>query len=133
LNKREKMKNKLVYNFSIVFIIFLFVGISCANASSFNKERTSESFVQEYDDDKNSDVKIDRDKKVDFGFYRGIIVGKIGNLQGDGSRVTFYVSSVTIYPSGQQLKNVDAWVNKPYFGIIIPNFILMIGNIYSGW
>ena len=127
------MKNKLFYYILIIFILFLLVGVSCTNASAFVKDRSSVLFTEVFDDDKNSYVKIDKYEQETFGFYRGIIVGRISNLQGDGSRVTFYVSSVTIYPSGQQLKNVDAWVNKPYFGIIRPKFILMIGNIYCGW
>ena len=127
------MKNKLFYYIFTIFILFLLIGVNCTNASEFVNDRSSELFTEVFDDDENSDVKIDKDKKENFGFYRGIIIGRISNLQGDGSRVTFYVSSVTIYPSRQQLKNVDAWVNKPYFGIIRPKFILMIGNIYCGW
>jgi hypothetical protein len=127
------MNNKLVYDIFAVFILFLLVGVICANASAFLKERTTELFNQVCDDDKNSDVKINKNEQVNFGFYRGIIVGRISNLQYDGLRVIFFIISVTIFPSCQQLNNVDAWVKKPYFGIIMPKFILMIGNVYSGW
>ena len=67
------------------------------------------------------------------GFYRGLIIGRICNVQGSESRITFLVIEVNIYPSGQKLTNVDAWINKPYLGILTSKFILVLGIIYSGW
>ena len=81
---------------------------------------------------------IQKDKKniVDYesqGCYTGIIYGEICNLQGSEDRVNFFTISVTIIPGFHHLIQRDAWIKKPYFGIITPKFILILGAIYSGW
>ena len=114
-------------------IICLFIGVGIHPVFAVRDRTSSDSSTTIFENNNSSIISLNADEHETFGFYMGLIIGGIYNLQGSASRVTFIASSVTIYPSGQKLINVDAWINKPYLGIITTKFIFVIGIIYSGW
>lgn len=73
-----------------------------------------------------------------FGFYQGLIIGRISSLQGSGDRVKFWAYSIVIisgilFPQRQYLNQRWVELDKPYLGIIRPTFIFVFGTCYSGW
>ena len=122
------MRNVCFKKALVVGIIVLFLGVSVLSGVS------SKSISNIYKED----IAIQIDKQNEGGFesqgvWCGIIYGKICNLQGSGDRINFYAISVTIIPGFHHLINRDAWIKKPYIGIINTKFILILGTIYSGW
>jgi hypothetical protein len=116
-----------------VGIIVLFIGVSVFSGFAVGNRTSSSSSINIFERNNSSKISINADENETFGVYMGLIIGRICNLQGSNTRVTFIASSVTIYPSGQKLTNVDAWVKKPYLGFITTKYILILGIIYSGW
>ena len=127
------MKNHFYCKTFTVGIIALFIVISVSSGFTVGNSNSFSSSTTTFERINSQKISINSDENETFGVYIGLIIGRICNLQGSNTRVTFIASSVTIYPSGQKLINVDAYVNKPYLGIITAKYILILGIIISGW
>ncbi len=124
---------------SLAFVtVLLFIGIGIHPVYAIYSKTSSDSTNAIHANEKFSKITLDQDKQETFGFYQGLIIGRISSLQGSGDRVKFWARSILII-SGiifqQRTYLNQRWVelDKPYLGIILPTFICVIGTCSSGW
>jgi hypothetical protein len=119
-------------------IIILFIGMCVHSVFAIETKTSPELSKDIYQNEELSNNFINLDNQETFGFYQGLIIGRISMLQGSGDRVKFWASSIVIisgilFPQRQYLNQRWVELAKPYLGIIKPTFIFVFGTCFSGW
>lgn len=68
-----------------------------------------------------------------LGFYLGLIIGQISNLNKSGTYITFYAEAVTVFPGGYHFSGEEVRLCRTYFGILNQRFICVLGEVLVGW
>ena len=130
------MRKILISKILIFGIIILFIGMGIYPVFAF-ETKTSPYLSTEILHKEKCSKKLINEQET-FGFYQGLIIGRIGMLQGSGDRVKFFAYSIVVisgilFPQRQYLNQRWVELAKPYLGIIKPTFIFVFGTCFSGW
>ena len=68
-----------------------------------------------------------------FGFYKGLIIGRINNVSYSESIIYFYAASVHVCPGRYHFSGRTVKMDKRYFGLLTSDVICVIGTLYVGW
>ena len=119
-------------------IIILFIGMCIHPVFAIETKTSPELLTDIFQNEELTNKLINLEEEETFGFYQGLIIGRISMLQGSGDKVKFFAYSIVIisgilFPQRQYLNQRWVELDKPYLGILRPTFIFVFGTCYSGW